>query len=267
MHKDKILIVDDDESMRDMLEAILKGDYEVIKAASGEEALKKLSNLHIPIVLLDIRLPGISGIETLERILKKDPDIKCLMLSAVHDVDTIVECMRKGAYDYMTKELEYESMLLRVRNAMALAKLKKAYDQQIKKVVILEEQLSKCDQLKIKQYPTQEKDFNTKLPDCLDLPDDSALKTIFQRLGTENASHLVAVCMKGENLTAQEQNVLGLILKGLANKEIAKELHIELTTVKAHLKNAFQKLGVTSRSQAIAYLLIKGLLRNTSPTT
>ena len=73
--------------------------------------------------------------------------------------------------------------------------------------------------------------------------------------------------MRGENLTGQEQKVLGLILKGLANKEIAKGLHIELTTVKAHLKNAFQKLGVTTRSQAIAYLLIKGLFKNTPPTT
>jgi len=53
------------------------------------------------------------------------------MLSAIHDVDTVVECMRRGAYDYMTKELEYESVLLRVRNAMALVKLKKVYDQQI----------------------------------------------------------------------------------------------------------------------------------------
>lgn len=54
MNKDKVLIVDDDESMRDMLEVILREDYEVIKAASGEEALKKLSNLHVPLVLLDI---------------------------------------------------------------------------------------------------------------------------------------------------------------------------------------------------------------------
>src|SRR3972149_3026029 len=105
---------------------------------------------------------------------------------------TIVECMRKGAYDYMTKELEYESMLLRVRNAMALAKLKKAYDQQIKKVVILEEQLSKCDQLKIKQYPTQ------------------------------------------------EQNVLGLIRKGLAIKGITKDFHMELSGLKAHIRNGWQ---------------------------
>jgi len=131
----------------------------------------------------------------------------------------------------------------------------------------LEEQLGKFEQQKAEQYTTQEKDFNPTLPDSLDLPDDSALKTIFQRLGSETTNRLVSLCMKGENFTGQEQKVLELILKGLANKEIAKELHIEVTTVKAHLKNAFQKLGVTTRSQAIAYLLIKGLLRNTSSTT
>lgn len=267
MHKEKVLIVDDDESMRDILEAILKGDYEVVKAESGEEALKKLSNSYIPVILLDIKLPGISGIETLDRIIKKDPDIRCLMLSVVSDVDTVVECMRKGAHDYMTKEFEYESVLLRVRNAMTLSRLKKAYDQQIQKIKKMEEQLGKFDQQNIQEYPSQEKDLNFQLPDCLDIPDDSGIKTIFQRLGSETTNRLVSLCMEGENLTGQEQKVLGLILKGLANKEIAKELHIELTTVKAHLKNSFQKLGVTTRAQAISYLLLKGLFKNTRPPT
>ncbi len=71
---------------------------------------RRASELHPLVVLLDIRLPGISGIETLERIVKKDPDIKCLMISMVHETDTIVECIKKGAHDYMTKEIEYESV-------------------------------------------------------------------------------------------------------------------------------------------------------------
>ena len=267
MHKYKILIVDDDESMRDMLEAILKEDYEVIKAESGEEALSRLSNAHISVVLLDIKLPGISGIETLDRIIKKDPDIKCLMLSAVHDVETVVECMRKGAHDYMLKELDYESVLLRVRNAMVLAELKKAYDHQFQKIIKLEDQLGRLDQQKMHNYSLRENDVNNKLLDCLDFSKNSALNMFFQRIGAETTSHLVSLCMKGENFTAQEQKVLGLILKGFTNKEIAKELHIELTTAKAHLKNAFQKLGVKTRSQAISYLLLKGLFKSTPPTT
>ncbi len=90
---------------------------------------------------------------------------------------------------------------------------------------------------------------------------------MFERIGAERTGQIISLCIKGENLTGQEQKVLGLILKGVTNKEIAKELSIELTTVKAHLKNAFQKLGVTTRSQAISYLLIKGLLKITIPTT
>lgn len=60
---------------------------------------------------------------------------------------------------------------------------------------------------------------------------------------------------------------MGFMLRGLANKEIAKELNIELSTVKAHLKNAFQELGVTTRSQAIVYLLLKGFSKSIPSTT
>lgn len=267
MPKDKILIVDDDESMREMLEVILKEDYEVIKAASGEEALTKFANSHPLVVLLDIKLPGISGIEALERILKKDPDIKCLMISMIHDVNTVVECIKKGAHDYMTKEFEYESVLMRVRNAGALAKLKKAYDQQVHKISRLEERLGRIDQEKIQEFPLQEKDFNGELTVCHDLPDDSSLKIVFQRLGPTNTDNLISLCVKGKDLTEQKKKVLGFMLRGLANKEIAKELSIELTTVKAHLKNAFQKLGVTTRPQAIVYLLLKGFSKSIPSTT
>lgn len=268
MHKDKVLIVDDDESMREMLELILKEDYEVIKAESGEKALTKVSHFHPPVVLLDIKLPGISGIEVLDRIMKKDPDVKCLMLSVVHDVDTVVECMRKGAHDYMTKDLEYEYVLLKVRKAIDLTKLKKAYDQQFQKLTELEEQLCKLGQQKIEKHPYQAKEFNPELSDCGDFPGDDALNGIFERLGAKTTEQIIASCLKGENLTGQEKKVLGLTLKGLSNKEIAKELSVELTTVKAHLKNAFQKLGVTTRSQAISYLLLKGLLKsNALPPT
>ncbi len=160
IHKDKVLIVEDDESMRGMLELILREEYEVVTARSGEEALKKLLHSDVHVVLLDIKLPGISGIETLERIIKNDPDIKCLMLSAVHDVGTVVECMRKGAHDYMTKELEYESVLVRVRNAITLFGLKKAYDRQIQRVMRLEALLDKPYHKQAEQFSIQEKDFN-----------------------------------------------------------------------------------------------------------
>lgn len=195
MHKDKVLIVDDDESMRDMLEVILKENYEVIKAESGEEALTKFVHSHPLVVLIDIKLPEISGIEILERILKKDPDIKCLMISMIHDINTVVECMKKGAHDYMTKEFEYESVLMKVQSAVAMAKLKKAYDQQIQEISRFEERLGRIDKEMIKEFPLQERDFSGELTDCPDHPDDSLVKIAFQRLGPTTTDNLISLCM------------------------------------------------------------------------
>lgn len=249
--KDKVLIVDDDEGMRQTLTVILKDEYTVLTAGSGEEALTKM-NHDIQVVLLDIRLPGIDGVKTLEQLVADYPDIQCIMISAVHAATTIVECIRKGAYDYMTKEFEYDAVRLRVRNAIMQAKLRKLYGEQARKLMILEDQLN----LKRPEHATKcyrncgkriflSQETETVDPDTLDGP--PALVQFFLR------------CMEGEDLTVQEQVVLALLLRGFSNKEIARSLNIGLPTVKTHLKNAFQKLGVLSRSQVFAYLLQKGL--------
>ncbi len=136
---------------------------------------------------------------------------------------------------------------------------------------MLKEQFARLGPQGAQKDPAREDDFDPGLPDCPDsspeLADESPLKIVFQRLSPTATNNLISLCMEGENLTVQEQKVLALIVKGLTNKEIAKELHVEPATVKAHLKNAFQKLKVMTRSQAISYLLLKGLLKNTKSTT
>ncbi|MBI4715080.1 MAG: response regulator transcription factor [Nitrospirae bacterium] len=249
MKRDTVLVVDDDDHVRDLLEAILQGDYAVLKARTGEEAIRKLAHHDVPVVLLDIRLPGICGIETLERVMTDDPDIRCIMISAVHDVDTIVECMKKGAHDFLAKEFEYETVRVRVRNAMGLAKLKRAYNRQALKLMMLEDQLSQCEspgrcQARCRrnaELPALIKGLDGEISDQIFLDADSI------NLGTAK-----------DHLTKQEQKVLALIPDGLTNEEIANTLQIKLPTVKTHMMNIFQKLGVSSRSQAIAYLLRRG---------
>jgi two-component system response regulator AtoC len=112
-----VLIVDDDEGMRDTLTAILRNDYRVLSVVTGEAALPLLNRETVDLVLLDVRLPGISGFEVL-RILKENYRlIEVVMISAVNDIETAVQAIKHGAYHYITKDFDYDQLRSLVRNA------------------------------------------------------------------------------------------------------------------------------------------------------
>jgi len=112
-----VLIVDDDEGMRDTLTAILKREYRVLRVSSGEAALPVLNKEDVDLLLLDVRLPGISGFEVL-RIVKENYNlIEVLMISALHEIESAVQAMKLGAYHYITKDFDYDQLRSLVRNA------------------------------------------------------------------------------------------------------------------------------------------------------
>ena len=112
-----ILIVDDDEAMRDTLGAILKRDYRVLKVGSGEAALPVLNRDDVDLVLLDVRLPGISGFELLRIIKENYSLVEVMMISAINEIETAVQAMKHGAYHYITKDFDYDQLRALVRNA------------------------------------------------------------------------------------------------------------------------------------------------------
>jgi len=115
-HKPKtVLVVDDDEGMRDTLTAILKRDYRVLKVATGEAALPVLSREEVDLMLLDVRLPGISGFEVLRIVKENYSLVEVIMISAITDIETAVKAMKFGAYHYATKEFDYETIRSRNR--------------------------------------------------------------------------------------------------------------------------------------------------------
>src|SRR5215472_15418169 len=117
-HKPKtVLIVDDDEGMRDTLTAILKREYRLLRVASGEAALPVLNREDVDLVLLDVRLPGISGFEVLRIVKENYPLIEVLMISAINEIETAVQAMKHGAYHYITKDFDYDQLRALVRNA------------------------------------------------------------------------------------------------------------------------------------------------------
>lgn len=114
-----ILVVDDEPLVREMLARRLnKQGFNVLTAATANEALSLLNNNEVGIVLLDISMPGKSGIELLPEIKQKWPDTMVIMVTAVSDIKVAIEAMKKGAYDYIIKPVEYDEMLLSIKRAI-----------------------------------------------------------------------------------------------------------------------------------------------------
>jgi len=115
----KVLVVDDEETVRNLLQRMLEeAGYNVVTAANGQEALDKVSQLKIELVLLDIKMPGMSGIEVLRQLTTNWPETCVVMATAVADAETAVEAMKLGAYDYITKPFNRDDVVLKVRRAM-----------------------------------------------------------------------------------------------------------------------------------------------------
>ena len=113
-----ILIVDDDPGLRESFRLILEDRYELIEAVDGRQALEAVRRSEVDLVLLDIRLPEMDGIEVLERIKTIDDQVEVVLVTAVKTVRTAVAAMKLGAFDYLTKPFEEDDLLSVVRRAL-----------------------------------------------------------------------------------------------------------------------------------------------------
>ena len=112
-----VLVVDDDESLRDLVAAILKREFRVLKAGTGEAALAVLSKDEVDLLLLDVRLPGISGFEVLNIVKENYAFVEVIMLSSITDIETAVQAMKHGAYHYVTKDIDHDQLRSILHNA------------------------------------------------------------------------------------------------------------------------------------------------------
>jgi len=117
--KGMILIVDDEEPIRNAVSRKLQAEgYSCVTAADGEDALWKAFMQDFALVLLDIKMPGMSGMEVLSRVIIDHPDTGVVMITAVGDSQTAVEAMKLGAYDYVTKPFNLDDLVMRVERAL-----------------------------------------------------------------------------------------------------------------------------------------------------
>jgi two-component system, NtrC family, nitrogen regulation response regulator NtrX len=114
-----ILIIDDEKSIRKTLSEILSYEgYKIDEAGDGEEGLKKFSEKTYDVVLCDIKMPKLDGIEFLDRSKLINPDVPVIMISGHGNVDTAVEAVKKGAFDYISKPPDLNRLLITLRNAL-----------------------------------------------------------------------------------------------------------------------------------------------------
>lgn len=114
-----ILVVDDEEIMREVITTLLEEEgYRVTSSATGEEGIERVKEEASDLVLLDLMLPSMSGLETLEELIRIDPDIVVVMISAYASIENAVDATKSGAFDFITKPFKNEELLLVVKNGL-----------------------------------------------------------------------------------------------------------------------------------------------------
>jgi len=121
---EKILVVDDEQSLRDVLSIMLKrAGYAVTSAMDGEEAIELLNKEIFDLVITDLRMPKIDGMEVLKAVKSASPETVVLIITAFASADSAVEAMKQGAYDYLTKPFQVDEVQLIIRNALEKRRL------------------------------------------------------------------------------------------------------------------------------------------------
>jgi DNA-binding NarL/FixJ family response regulator len=199
-----VAIVEDDSRLRDQLVEILNTapDIKVVGAyATGEEALKKIPEQHLDVVLMDIKLPKMSGIQCVAQLKRVNPGLRVIMVTVYKDNERIFKALKAGADGYLIKSNPPNQLLEAVR------------------------------------------DVNSG---------GAPISSHIARKVIEHFHLLTPHNGEEENLTAREQQVLGLLASGFIYKEIGDQLGIGTTTVRTHVKNICQKMQVRNRLEAIA---------------
>lgn len=120
----RVLVVDDEKAIRDSLKLILEEEgYECDSAADGEEALLKVKNVDFDIVISDIKMPRMDGIQLLKETAKVSPDTFFVIMTAYASVETAIDALRQGAYDYLIKPVEFDDLVIRIKRLADYKKL------------------------------------------------------------------------------------------------------------------------------------------------
>ncbi|KAA1187078.1 response regulator [Paenibacillus sp. B2(2019)] len=223
-----LLLVDDHAMVRRGLQVFLstQPDIKVIgEASNGREALERTAELQPDIILMDLHMPVMDGIETAKQLRVSHPQVKIIVLTSFSDQDHVLPAIRVGIKGYLLKDIEPEALVVAIR---------KVHSGQVELHSAAASQLM---DLMAASTPEQLNVSNSDL----------------------NGSSTTSVTITGsELLTPREQEVLDLIALGMSNKEIASKLVITEKTVKTHVSHVLGKLNLSDRTQAAIFALKSG---------
>lgn len=142
--KSAVLIVDDDKTIRQELAEYLSNDYTTYTASNGHEAVMEINgNSDIEIVVSDLKMPGMDGIELLKKVQESNRDIVTIFMTGYSTIESAVEAMRRGAYDYLTKPLDLDKLEITIKNAVDNKKLR------AENIMLKQRIREKCDPIEI----------------------------------------------------------------------------------------------------------------------
>src|SRR5436309_5686622 len=136
--KARILIADNDEQIRGVLHELLNDAYDCSEVSSGEEALEAVGHESFDLVLSDIMMGGITGLEMVPQVLKQSPDTVVIMISGEQNIESAIEALRAGAFDYITKPFDLqhvEAAVKRAREHQELRRAKRYYENFLEEMV------------------------------------------------------------------------------------------------------------------------------------
>jgi DNA-binding NarL/FixJ family response regulator len=216
----KIVIADDHALLRQGIINVLKleDDFQVIgEACDGAEAVEKAIALTPDILLLDINMPRMNGLEVITKINEQEKAIKIIVLTMHDDESYVMEVIKSGAVGYLLKDIEPGMLVAAIRSVYAGESY--IYPTLAKRIF---NEFSRTQQDKEKEKACE------------------VVRTISRR---------------EEGLTYREYEVLQGVCRGLSNQELAKSLFLSEKTVKNHLTNIFRKISVNDRTQAVLYAI------------
>ncbi|MFD8704644.1 response regulator [Kitasatospora sp. NPDC059648] len=234
----RVLVADDQTVVREgivMLLGLLPGIEVVGAAADGEEAVALVERHHPDVVLMDLRMPRVDGVEATRRIRAAHPGTEVVVLTTYADDESLFPALQAGARGYLTKDAGGEEI------AKAIADVRSGAAG-----------LSPQVQLRLLERLSEAAPKSAS-PGGPGVPRGPAGPGAPAAPGAARAGELP------DGLTVREAEVLALIAEGLSNAEIAQRLFVSQATVKTHINNLFAKTAVRDRAQAVAYAFRHGI--------
>lgn len=220
----KVLVVDDSPIFRDGLRKALDmmDDIEIVDVVgNGEEALQKVQQLRPNVVLLDVNLPGMNGLQVTRKLKSEQDKTAVIIITGYHDTEQVIHALRTGASAYCAKDIDALKLITIIREVAA------GY-----------------------YFVDDERKTRTQVTEWLD-----------QKIEDNTGPYIIDAEGHYIPLSPREMQILELVTRGMINKEIASELGISQQTVKNHMTSILKKLNVKDRTQAAVTALRRGWVR------